>query len=117
MDFDEKRCTKNLDRCITFRQTKSKVLPYCLYTFLPMHRELLFDISMDFMLGLPRSKKGKYSIFVVVNRFYKITHFIFCHTTHNATNMTDLFFKEIVWLHGVPMSIVSDRYVKFISYF
>jgi hypothetical protein len=117
LNYDEKRCTKNLDRCITFRQTKSKVLPHYLYIFLPVPREPLVDISMDFILGLPRSKKGKDSIFVVVNRFSKITHFIFFHTTHNATNIADLFFKKIVWLHRVPISIVSDRDVKFYNYF
>ena len=47
------------------------------------------DISMNFVLGLPRSKKGRDSILIMVDRFFKMVHFIACHKIDDAFHITD----------------------------
>lgn len=75
------------------------------------------DISMNFVLGMPMSNKGKDSIFVVVDRFFKITHFISCNKINDTINITNLFFKEIARLHCVFKSIVSNQNIQFLFIF
>lgn len=53
----------------------------------------------------------------MVDRFNKLTHFFPCKTTYDASYVAYLIFKEIVWIHGLTLTIVSDRDVKFVGHF
>ena len=75
------------------------------------------DLSMDFILGLSRTRTGRDSILVVVDRFSNMTHFIACMQMEDAASAAHLFFCQIVRLHGALKTITYDRDVKFISKF
>ncbi|KAL5557731.1 hypothetical protein UlMin_033942 [Ulmus minor] len=73
--------------------------------------------TMDFVVGLPKTTKGHDAIWVVVDRLTKSAHFISIKTTFSLEQLADLYVQEIVRLHGVLKSIVSDRDARFTSKF
>jgi hypothetical protein len=74
-------------------------------------------VGMDFITGLPRTKSGYDSIWVVVDHLTKVAHFIPVKTTYTSAKLAKIYMKEIVRLHGVPKGIVSDRGTQFTSHF
>ena len=72
---------------------------------------------MDFVTGLLKSVKGHDAIWVIVDRLTKSSHFLPIKTTFSLDRLAQLYVMEIVRLHGVPVSIVSDRDPRFTSKF
>jgi hypothetical protein len=75
------------------------------------------EIGMDFIVGLPRTRDGYDSIWVIVDRLTKVAHFIPVKTTYTGAKLAELYMSRIVCLHGVPKNIVSDRGTQFTSRF
>ncbi|KAL0532314.1 hypothetical protein IC582_031647 [Cucumis melo] len=75
------------------------------------------NVSMDFITGLSRTLRGFTVIWVVVDRLTKSAHFVPGKSTYTASKWAQLYMSEIVRLHGVPVSIVSDRDARFTSKF
>jgi hypothetical protein len=72
---------------------------------------------MDFIVGLPHTQAGYDSIWVIVDRITKATHFIPVKKTYLGAKLAELYMSRIVCLHGVPKKIVSDRGSQFTSKF
>ncbi|XP_052725984.1 uncharacterized protein LOC128194426 [Vigna angularis] len=75
------------------------------------------SISMDFVTHLPRTVRNHDSIWVIVDRLTKSAHFLAVNLKMSMTNLAKLYIQEIVRLHGVPSSIISDRDTRFTSRF
>jgi transposase InsO family protein len=75
------------------------------------------EIAMDFIVGLPRTQSGYDSIWVIVNQLTEVAHFIPVKTTYSRPQLAELYMSRIVYLHGVPKKIVSDRGTQFTSKF
>ena len=74
-------------------------------------------IAMDFVVGMPRTQRHHDAIWVIVDRLTKSAHFLPVKTTFSAEQLAELYIREIVRLHEVPLSIVFDRDARFTSRF
>ncbi|KAK8918382.1 hypothetical protein KSP39_PZI021861 [Platanthera zijinensis] len=73
------------------------------------------DITMDFVMGLPRSKAGNNGIWVIIDRLTKVAHFIPMKNDSPVQKLVDQYIDVIIKYHGIPRSIVSDRDGRFTS--
>lgn len=96
-------------QCMVCQRVKtSNLAPTCLLQPLPIPSRIWEDISLDFIAGLP-ILRGKTVILVVMDRLSKYAHFLPMVTNFSSNMIASLFVNEIISLHGLPRSIVSDR--------
>jgi hypothetical protein len=72
---------------------------------------------MDFIVGLPNTSWHHDSIWVIVDRLTKTAHFLPVYTTHKTEKYAEIYVDQIVRLHGIPKTIVSDRGALFVAHF
>jgi hypothetical protein len=72
---------------------------------------------MDFIVGLPNTSQRHDSIWVIIDRLTKTAHFLLVHTTYTAKKYAEVYLDQIIRLHGVPKTIISDRGAQFIARF
>jgi hypothetical protein len=105
-------------RCENCQRIKAKHLrPTALLQLLQIPQWKWDEIGKDFIIGLPRTRAGYNSIWVVVDRLTKTVHFIPVKTTYNNAVLAELYMSRIVCLHGIPKKIISDRGTQFTSHF
>ncbi|CAN1764063.1 Transposon Ty3-G Gag-Pol polyprotein, partial [Linum perenne] len=104
--------------CLVCQKAKAEHrAPGGLLQSLPIPEWKFADITMDFVSGFPPTREGKDAVWVIVDRLTKVAHFIPIRFKPSVEVLAKLYIEEVVRLHGVPQSIVSDRDPSFTSHF
>ena len=107
-----------VSRCLTCQQVKAEhQKPVGKIQPLPIHVWKWDKITIDFVTGIPRTRRQHDAIWVIVDRLTKSVHFLPISNDDPLDKLAQLYVEEIVRLHGVPISIVSYRDPRFTSRF
>jgi hypothetical protein len=105
-------------KCIECQRVKDKhKYPSCLLQRLPIIEWKWKVVTIDFINKFPMTAKEHDSIMVVVDKLTNAAHFILFKLTHRVVNIPEIYLKEIVMLHKIPMEIILDKDWKFTSNF
>ena len=106
----KKEIAEYVARCLTCQQVKAEhQAPAGKLHSLSISEWKWEKITMDFVIGLPRTFRKNDAIWVIVDRLTKVAHFLPVQQGYSLDQLADIYVKEVVRLHGVPISIVSDR--------
>ena len=101
-------------KCLTCSRVKAEYQKPSGYLQQPEIPEWKWDqITMHFVMKLPRTSRGHDAIWVIVDRLTKSAHFLPIRETYSMEQLARLYMNEIVTRHGVPISIISDRDSRF----
>ena len=107
-----------VSRCLVCQQVKTEhQRPSGTLQPLPIPKWKWEHITMDFVVGLLCTHAGYDAIWVIVDRLTKSAYFLAIRNNSSLNRVSDLYVNEIVKLHGVPVSFVSDRDPRFTSQF
>ena len=115
---NEKRCIRVCNQ--VFGVSKSKGRASTSFGIIVAYQNIgveMGQIIIDFVVGLPLTVRKHDSIWVVVDRLTKSAHFLPVRTDYSLDKLIELYIKEIVRLHGIPVSIISYRDPRFNSRF
>ena len=111
---DVKNFVTSFDICSRSKSPRHR--PYGFLQPLPIPRRPWSSVSIDFITDLPSSNSFD-SIFVVVDRFTTMAHFVLCKKSSSSEDTARLFLDNVYRYHGLPDDIVSDRGTQFVSKF
>ena len=102
--------TDYVSKCLTCQQVKAQhQVPSGLLNSIPIPQWKWDNIAMDFVSGLPLTQRKHDDIWVIIDRLMKSAHFVPVQMDYSMDRLAEVYVDEIVRLHGVPLSIVSDR--------
>ena len=114
----KKEIASFVSKCLTCQRVKAEhQRPTGKIQLLPIPMWKWENITMDFVTGLPRTQRQHDAIWVIVDRLTKSPHFLPVNVVDSLEKLAKLYVDEIGRLHGVPVSIVSDRDPRFTSRF
>ena len=110
--------SKFVTKCMVCQKVKAEhQVPSGLLQPIKIHEWKLDRIIMDFVVGLPLTGRKHELVWVVVDQLTKSAYFLLVRTDYALDKLAKLYIREIVRLHGIPISIISDRDSRFTSRF
>ena len=114
----QKDIAEYISKCLICQQVKVEYrYPTNLLQSLPIPEWKWEYITMNFIVSLPRTQQGNDAAWVIVDRLIKSAHFLPIKITYSLNKLAELYIKEIIRLHGTPITIVSDHDPRFILRF